>query len=114
MSQHEQRNRARGMAVEAAQAWIDQYDDHQGSIVTGYVLIVECVRLGRPHAITWMTGNGSPPRGALSDRELHDGSSGDIEQGPLPAWRVRGMCGDIVAQLDGREAEIQRRNMNDE
>jgi hypothetical protein len=101
------RNAARGQVVEAAQAWIDQYEGFEGSVVTGYVLIVESIRLGQPHVHTWATGDGSMPEGEAGDGELAHGGTPDMDRGPLPAWRVRGLCAEVLSCLDGREAYIQ-------
>ena len=103
----ERRNRARSLAVEAAETWVDQFEGYEGQVVTGYVLAIETTRIGHPPMFSWMTGNGTKPQGESSAENLMHGGSAAVELGPLPAWQVRGLCAEVISQLDGREAYLQ-------
>ena len=72
MSEHlprdeEQSGRARRLAAEAAQTWIDQFEGFEGSIVTGYVLIAETTQPGSVPIVQWMTGDGAAPSDGTQD-----------------------------------------------
>jgi len=97
---NEEADRARGLAAEAAATWIQQYEGWDGALVTGYILILEAVPPNGVPALQWMTGNGAVP--TEDNRE------------PLTEWRARGMLGSVISELDGRTAEIVRRQMEEE
>jgi hypothetical protein len=100
MEKSEQRAHARGLAAEAAAEWIRQHDGWEDAIVTGYVLIFEAVPPTGHAAFQWMTGNGATPTPESWE--------------PLPAWRARGLAAELLSELDGRQAELSRREMEDE
>jgi len=77
-------------------------------------MIVEAIRIGHPHSLVWMTGDGTRPEGDSSKENITHGGSAGVALGPLPAWRVRGMCGDIISQLDGRETHHQFESLDAE
>lgn len=93
----EQRDRARRLAIEAAQEFTDQYEGWEGSVVTGFLLLYEVTRPGHPPLFLWATGDGTMPE--------------DDIRGGLPTHRSRGLAAEFLEVLNGREAEVQRRNM---
>lgn len=54
-------NDARQLAIEATTTWIDSFEGYEGSVVTGFVLIMETQKIGDPSVVTWMSGNGVVP-----------------------------------------------------
>ena len=93
-------DRARALAAEAAEVWIRRHPGWEDAIITGYVLVLEAVPpIGVP-TLQWMTGNGAEPR--------------DGNREPQPQWRARGMLSEVISELDGRNAEHARREMEDE
>lgn len=97
---NEQRTRARELAAEACAEWIHQHEGWEEAIVTGYLVIFEAVPPTGVPAFQWMTGNGANPTPENWE--------------PLPAWRARGLASELLSELDGRQAELSRRQMEDE
>lgn len=91
------RDKARRLAIEAAQAFTDQYDSWEGSVVTGFVLVFEVTRPGQRPLFLWCSGDGVMPD--------------DSERGGLSSHRARGLAAEFLAELDGREVEFQKRRM---
>lgn len=113
MDQSARRNKARSLAIAAAETWIDQWEGYEGMVVTGFVLIVESQEVGGVTHMSWMTGNGEQPNGVAPAENITHGGAAGKELGPLPAWRVRGLCGQVVSELDGREAYLQAKRLRD-
>lgn len=97
-------NEARRLAVEATAKWIDSFEGYEGSIVTGYVLIMETQKVGEAPALTWMSGNGVPP----------DDES-DVTEG-LAAHRVSGFLSHARLIIETREiaAHLRRIQADDD
>ncbi len=60
---------ARGAMLAAAEAWIAQWPDYEGAVVTGLVTVIEFTRPGESpalaYAVTDALGNGVPPHRTL-------------------------------------------------
>lgn len=85
----EEQNEARRLAVEAARNYIESFEGYEGSVVTGYVLIMETQKLGDVPTVTWMTGNGIAPEG-----EAYEG---------LATHRVVGLVENVRLTLQARK-----------
>lgn len=92
-------DQARALAHEAAARHIDQWEHTAGSVVTGYILITETVRLDGSPDLTWLTGNGMPTK---------------EQQGGLAAWRVSGMCHRVIAEINAAIERSVRREGGEE
>jgi hypothetical protein len=82
----EQADKARKLMVEACAEWIDQWDWTAGSIVTGFVVVMETARPDGTLDCTWATGTG-----------------GDVKEGDaagLPPWRVEGMAHRVIRDIN--------------
>lgn len=97
---HDYRDRAREHVIEAARNWLSQWEDSNSeSVVTGYVLVVESMHPDGHPRLTWMTGNGMPPT---------------KENGGLPPWRVRGMCGEVISDINASDVAYEIKRLNEE
>ncbi len=76
---------ARQKMVEACAAWIDQWDWTAGSIVTGYVVIMETTRPDGEVDCTWATGSGA--------------DVSDLDDAPLVSWRVEGLARKVIRDI---------------
>lgn len=77
---------ARTKAAESAADWVHQWEICEGSIVTGYVLIVESVRPDGTQDCSWMTGSGGPPDEHNRER--------------LSRWRVEGLAREVIRDIN--------------
>lgn len=94
-------NQARRLAVEAGQKWIDSFEGHEGSIIVGYVLIVETQKVGAVPVVTWMSGNGVPPE---DDADATEG---------LATHRVVGLLEQSRVILNARAMAEQLRRLDE-
>ena len=90
-------NEARRLCVEATKTWIDSFEGYEGSLVTGYVLIMETQKIGDPAIVTWMSGNGVDP----------DENSGE----GLATHRAIGLVESTRLTLQARKISEQLRQM---
>lgn len=75
---------ARADMLAACAKWIDQWDDFQGSIVTGFVVIVETLVGTDSPVLSFASGNGAAT---------------DDQAGGLARWRIDGMCREVSNEM---------------
>lgn len=93
----EGQNDARRLAAEAARNYIESFEGYEGSVVIGYVLIMETQKIGDAPIVTWMTGNGVEP-------------DGDAYEG-LATHRVAGLVESVRVTVQARQiAEFLERD----
>lgn len=79
------RREARKLMIEACEEFIDQWDVTTGSIVTGFVVVIESVRPDGSQDCLWSTGTGAEP---VPGRE----------EGLMP-WRVEGLVRKVLHDI---------------
>lgn len=82
------RNEARESLLAGCEKWIDQWDHTEGSVLTGWVVILETVRPDGTIDASWASGNG--------DRIGEDG-------GGLASHRVDALARQVSREIDAIE-----------
>jgi hypothetical protein len=89
-TEESRRDRARSLLLEGCGAWIDQWDHTSGSVITGWLVAVESVRLDGYVDVEWAAGSGGPTE--------HDASG-------LPSHRIDGMARSVSRDIDAMRIE---------
>jgi hypothetical protein len=90
---------ARATLLRGCGLWIDQWDWTAGSVITGWLTVIESVRPDGTVDLTWASGNGD---------DTEDDSGG------LPPHRVDGMARHVSRDIEAMRIEAYVRRQDDE
>lgn len=93
MSESAIKDEARALLLSGCERWVDQWEHTEGSVLTGWLVIVETVRPGGSVDVTWATGNGMPTAEDL---------------GGLPRHRADSLARQVSREIDAMEVERYR------